>query len=118
LLSGRIDHRPLKKLIEATRQLYARIPTTEELAGSGFLPEDYEIETLEIWPENEQAINLFSSISTQWRVGMNGASGLDYNVLFHLMGMMDLPPQKHSQLFGDIRLIESEALNIMNKKPA
>lgn len=69
-----------------------------------------------MWPENEQAINLFSSISTQWRTGMNGVSGLDYNVLLTLMGLMNLSYEQHCQLFADVRVVESEALQIMNKK--
>lgn len=47
---------------------------------------------------------------------MNGVSGLDYNVLLTLMGLMNLPYEKHTQLFADIRIVESEALQIMNKK--
>lgn len=69
-----------------------------------------------MWPENEPATNLFSSISTQWRVGVAGACGLDYNVLFARMGRMKLDDAQHDQLFSDIRVIESEALSIMNKK--
>ena len=49
---------------------------------------------------------------------MNGVSGLDYNVLFVLMGLMNLTYEKHCQLFADIRVIEAEALHIMNKKDA
>lgn len=71
---------------------------------------------IEIWPENEAAINLFSTISTQWRTGMSGATGLDYNVLFMRMDRMRLSDAQHQQLFDDIRVIESEALTIMNKK--
>lgn len=47
---------------------------------------------------------------------MNGVSGLDYNVLLTLMGLMNLSYDQHSQLFADVRVIESEALQIMNKK--
>ena len=96
--------------------LYATEDSEAELASFGFAPEDYANESIEIWPENQQAINLFTSISTQWRVGAGGPTGLDYNVLFTLMGLMDLSYERHVQLFEDIRVIESEALALLNKR--
>jgi len=80
------------------------------------LPEDYANDTLEIWPENHQAIQLFISLSTQWRVGAGGPTGLDYNVLFTRMERLGLTPERYEQLFDDVRVIESEALTILNKK--
>lgn len=70
----------------------------------------------EVWPENMPSIRLFSSLQTQWRVGMNGPTGIDYNVLFTRMSQMKLSEQDHEWMFDDIRTIESEALSIMNKK--
>lgn len=96
--------------------LYATEDSEAELAAFGFTPEDYANERIEIWPENQQAINLFISISTQWRVGAGGPTGLDYNVLFTRMARMDLSDERHEQLFDDIRVIESEALAILNKR--
>jgi hypothetical protein len=69
-----------------------------------------------VWPENMPAINLFSSISSQWRTGPGGATGLDYNVLFHRMDHMHLSEQDYEWMFDDIRVIESAALTSMNKK--
>lgn len=97
--------------------MYARIPTEKELAGTGFVPADYETDETEVWPENMPAINLFSSISTQWRTGGTGsASGLDYNVLFARMDRLKLSDQDYELMFYDIRVIESEALTIINRK--
>ncbi len=70
----------------------------------------------EVWPENMPAISLFSSISTQWRTGMGGPTGLDYNVLFSRMDHLNLPEREYEWMFDDIRVIESEALSIINKK--
>jgi len=70
----------------------------------------------EVWPENMPAINLFSQLSTQWRVGMNGPTGLDYNVLFVCLDRMKLPDQDREWLFDDIRAIEAEALQIIHRK--
>ena len=71
---------------------------------------------VELWPENERAINLFTTLSTQWRIGMNGATGLDYSPFFARMDRMRLSDDDYEILFDDIRIIESEALQIMNKK--
>lgn len=73
-------------------------------------------QSLEIWPENKPAIDLFISLSTQWRIGMNGSTGLDYNVLFTRMDRMKLSDQDYDWLFDDIRVIEAEALKTINKK--
>ncbi len=70
----------------------------------------------EVWPENMPAINLFSSISSQWRTGMSGPTSLDYNVLFARMDRMKLSDQDYEWMFDDIRAIESEALSIINRK--
>ena len=72
---------------------------------------------MEVWPENMPAINLFTSISTQWRYGgMGGATGLDYNVLFKRLDRMNLSEQDYEWMFDDIRTIEAEALKIFNSK--
>jgi hypothetical protein len=83
----------------------------------GFRPEDYETEDVEIWPENDAAIGLFSTLTTQWRMGPGGPIGLDYNVLFYRLDRMHLGEEQHQQLFDDIRVIELEALRILNQKP-
>jgi hypothetical protein len=62
------------------------------------------------------AINLFSQLSTQWRTGMNGPTGLDYNVLFVCLDRLKLPDQDREWLFDDIRVIEAEALQIIHRK--
>lgn len=97
--------------------LYATDEDEQELAAFGFLPSDYETaEPLLIWPENQKAVSLFSSISTQWRTGAFGPTGLDYNVLFTRMERMHLTDAAHDHLFGDVRVIEFEALRILNTK--
>ena len=47
---------------------------------------------------------------------MSGYTGLDYNVLFARMDRMQLPDQEYEWLFDDVRVIEAEALKIINKK--
>lgn len=86
----------------------------KELEAFGFKPSDFG--DFEVWPDNMPAINLFSSISTQWRTSMGGVTGLDYNVLFNRMDRMKLSEQEYEWMFDDIRVIESEALSAINSK--
>ena len=98
------------------RAFYERIPTAAELEGTGFIPEDYEADDFELWPENMRAINLFTVLQTQLRTGGMGPTGFDYTVYFHRMDRMKLTEQEYEWLFDDIRTIEAEALTAMNKK--
>lgn len=47
---------------------------------------------------------------------MCGPTGLDYNVLFTRMARLKLDDQAHERMFHDIRVIEAEALAIINTK--
>jgi hypothetical protein len=47
---------------------------------------------------------------TQWRVGANGAIGLDYNVLFRFLDRMGLSESDYDDMLSDIAVIEDAAL--------
>ena len=47
---------------------------------------------------------------------MSGPTGLDYNVLFTRMEHMGLSGEAFELMFQDIRVIESEALSILNQR--
>lgn len=96
--------------------MYARLPTAEELSGSGYTLEDFEGEECIVWPENWQAVSLFSQVQTQWNVGMGGPTGLQYLVLFNLIGRLKLSDEDHDLLFEDIQTLEHAALQEMSKK--
>ena len=84
--------------------------------AAGLRPEDFGGDGVAMWPENEAAINLFCSVSTQWRVGFAGPTGLDYTALFARMDRLCLPPGEYERLFQDVRVIESEALTVLNNR--
>lgn len=69
-----------------------------------------------MWPENFPAINTFSRVSTQWRVGTGGAIGLDYAALYPLLDRLGLSDAEWLQALDDIRVMESAALTAMNTK--
>ena len=52
---------------------------------------------------------------TQWRVGAHGATGLDYNVVYHKMDRMGLTPSEYDDIEGDVRLMEDAALATIRK---
>lgn len=70
----------------------------------------------EIWPENVSAYLVFDAMRTQWRVGMAGATGLDYAALpatLDFLGIEFDEDLTRRQLFSQVRIMEYEALSLM-----
>ncbi len=84
----------------------------------GLAPEDFASndQPLAIWPDNLPALSLFSSLSTQWRIGFNGPTGLDYGVLPTVLRLQGIPRSDWPAMFDDLRVMEAEALKTMSKK--
>lgn len=111
-----MPRRPPGKLVEAAQALYDRAPTAAELNAAGLTREDYETDTVEIWPENWQAFELFEFLRTQWRTNMGGPTGLDYNVLHRELDDLGLVGDERQEMKATIREMEFAALSTMNKK--
>lgn len=94
---------------------FTRLPSIEELDGSGLSPEDYA-EEAEIWPENWAVFDIFVTMATQWRQGFSGPTGLDYTVLFNLLDRRFKSPTEWDDALADIRSMESAALTAMRAK--
>ena len=71
---------------------------------------------VEVWPDNHAAFSLFNALGTQWRVGMGGATGLDYNVMYRKMDRLALSTEDYDELERDIQIMESAALAYMQQK--
>ena len=69
----------------------------------------------EVWPDNWQALDVFMSMGTQWRVGASGATGLDYGVLPDVMRLRGVPKADRAEVFDWVRLMEGEALGQMRE---
>ncbi|MFC5498133.1 DUF1799 domain-containing protein [Caenimonas terrae] len=82
----------------------------EALAAFGLYLEAPVSETLEpfyLWPEHLAAFNFFLELGTQWRVGMDGATGLDYAaVIAHLR----MAGNESAETYHEIRALEAGAL--------
>lgn len=80
----------------------------------GLRREDLAEADLEIWPETDAAVRVFTSMQTQWRVGASGATGLDYSTLPFVFRMTDTPRNKWPDVFDDLRILENTALEKMH----
>jgi len=56
---------------------------------------------------------VFERLTTQWRVGFAGATGLDYGVLPSVFRLLGMPHEEWSHLFEEIRVMERGALHHM-----
>lgn len=94
--------------------MYDSGPSDEELKALYMTREDVEdTSDFEIWPENWMPFLVFSEVSTQWRVGAGGATGLDYVAVKWVMDLMNI--KKKYEVLRAIRTMESSALKTMNK---
>lgn len=55
-------------------------------------------------------------MSTQWRVGMSGASGLDYSALPIVMKIEDVRKKDRRDVFDCVQVLERAALGIIHAK--
>lgn len=103
-------------MIAAVKALYWRRPTAAQLGDIGVRPEDFPEPHVDLWPENESALQLFTRNCTQWRVGMGGPIGLDYGVIFHELDRAGIAGDDFDEMMASIRIIESTALEAINEK--
>ena len=72
---------------------------------------DEEPDSFGILPENVEALNWFLLMQTQWRVGMNGLTGMDYGVFLQWAKEEGVKRLDRMWLLGDLRMMEGEFLN-------
>lgn len=110
------DGSPRGKLTAAVEALYWERPDAAEIIANGMKPKHYQPPKVELWPENEPPLALFTQFATQWRTGPGGAVGLDYGVLFHELDRRDLPAEEYDDTMWAVRVIERAALREMRKE--
>lgn len=97
--------------------MYAPGPNEAELAAIGITAADVvDTSVTEIWPENDLVFRVFSKLGTQWVIGPGGPVGLNYDSALVVMRLMGVKDGKQLEVFDALRMMESEALNQMNKK--
>lgn len=113
MLCPRTSRGTRKKLRAAVRAIYGKEVTENDLAGTGFTLADYPDAAAELWPDNLLAANAFIAISTQWRTGYSGATGLDYNVIPSVFRLIGIPRLEWADTFECVRVMEAEAMTVM-----
>ncbi|WP_024328862.1 MULTISPECIES: DUF1799 domain-containing protein [unclassified Thioalkalivibrio] len=71
-------------------------------------------EPIDVWPENWDAVEVFLRCQTQWRVGMAGATGLDYagvDVALRRYG-----PDDPDDCFERVQHLETATLRIISDR--
>ena len=71
---------------------------------------------VEVWEEHWPVFDLFLTMGTQWRVGPNGPTGLDYSVLPALLEILEIPPPERRKTLRDLQIIEVAALEGMAER--
>ena len=65
-----------------------------------------------LWPDNLVAWQCWQGIQTQWRVGMGGATGLDYAGVRAYLELQDLPPDERREVFAGLQACERTTLDV------
>lgn len=67
--------------------------------------------TVEVWPENWATWCLFRDQRNQWRIGFNGPTGMDFNVLYRDLDDLGITGDERLRLKADMRAMEQAALD-------
>jgi len=71
----------------------------------------------ELWLENAQAAEMFAAMSTQWYVSGRGAViGFRYEAVPLVQDMLQIDAADRREVFNGLRVMELEAVTILNKK--
>lgn len=71
---------------------------------------------MEVWPENWRAVQIFTTLRTQWRHGFAGPTGLDATaVLAILERRFRLSGDELDDVFDAIQVMEDAALGMMRE---
>lgn len=84
------------------------------MSALGLLLSDLD-SAFEVWPDNMDAVNTFTAMSTQWRTGMAGATGLDYSALPPVLELTGIERAAWPDTFEGVRVMEIEALKMMSE---
>jgi hypothetical protein len=73
-------------------------------------------DALYLWPENVSSWNLFQAMSTQWMVGMAGATGLSYPGVEVVMRKFRVKRCDEERIFHEIQCMERATLSAWREK--
>lgn len=74
-------------------------------------PADFAADNVvDLLPDCELAVDAFCAISSQWRIGPGGPTGLDNTAIRPTLRMAGIKVPNWPWLFADLRTLEGEAL--------
>lgn len=68
-----------------------------------------------LWPENVPIWTLWQSLQTQWRVGMAGATGLDYAAVWAVIDR-SVARRRRDETFAAVRSMERAVLDVLAER--
>lgn len=96
----------------------AKPPTEQEARFYGQTVEQATPPPQELWPDNEDALKVFSAMGTRWDVGMAGAIGLIYAELPFVFEMVGIDRKDWPVVFDDVQVMEQTELAYWHQKRA
>lgn len=85
---------------------------TGAIAALGLLEQQPAEHVVYLWPDNVVAWNCWQGVQTQWRVGMGGATGLDYAGVRAFLDEQDLQRDERREVFAGIQACEWATLEV------
>ncbi len=68
-----------------------------------------------LWPDNVPTFNLWLGVQTQWIVGMNGRTGLNYGGIEVCMRLHQVRKKEQREMFIGLQAMEHAALDEWSK---
>jgi len=78
-----------------------------ELIEEAEKPEEFD----GIYPDNFLSVSIFLDLLTQWRTGMSGVTGLDYNAIPAVLNLRKVKSKDREEVFECVKVMESAVLN-------
>lgn len=98
--------------------MYLRTPSQakqDALQAWGFDPAQLEPDTVPVWPDNRQAVQVFGALRHQWAYGMNGPTGISHAALPEAWRRLKVPAGRRDEIFFDLLLMQDAALAAMHE---
>ncbi|MDA8521977.1 DUF1799 domain-containing protein [Acidovorax sp. NCPPB 4044] len=79
--------------------------------------EDYQTETVDVWPDNEQATQLLANVGTRWMLPPMGGVpyGLRWEAIYPLMDRLGLDSAGWDDLHSCLQVLEAAAIETMQE---
>jgi len=70
----------------------------------------------EVFPDNWTSFLVFRDMLTQWRIGMQGLTGLDYTALPALPAVKRMDDEEYEDMFFCVQVMERAAIKHVRSK--